>query len=502
MSDSQYNSILEEKDPMEIIYRHADRRLQYISIFCGLFGIALGFIHQMGLFSVIAMTGWVVVVFLALRIKNRQTQLGLTSMLMVLFVAWFLVFSRGLVEARYSYFIISFILVIYRNRTAVIVPIVTAMVFLLAMILNIWSPNWILNEFITNYILETSGQTEKRMLLTVFLVLTNGGVTFWLAAHFEDKTRNLLEEEIVQQRLLKQLDRNVQVAEGIANGNLSEVEEGDEGDMLAEALERMRQSLSMAREKEEKDRFFNGGMNQASEILRHQENGLIALCDEVLQFLIEYLNGNQGGIFLLEEDPDDPKKRHLEMYACYAYDRKKYMRQRVELGQGLVGQTFLEGKRSYLKKIPENYLQIRSGLGSAPPRNLLLVPMSTTEGVKGVLELATFEEFEEHHILFAEQVANSMASTFEVVKINDQTRELLTETRSNAEEMRAQEEEMRQNMEEFQATEEEMKRKEQRYQKQIEDLKASHAYEILRMKRDLADARDMLQQARAQANSE
>jgi methyl-accepting chemotaxis protein len=142
----------------------------------------------------------------------------------------------------------------------------------------------------------------------------------------------------------------------------------------------------------------------------------------------------------------------------------------VEIGQGMVGQCYLEADRIFLAKLPEEYVHITSGLGGATPTCMLLMPLTANEKVYGVLELAGFKRLEEHEIQLVEKFAASIAATVSSVKVNEKTRLLLEHTQQQAEEMRAQEEEMRQNMEELSATQEELARKEREYIRRIEEL--------------------------------
>jgi GAF domain-containing protein len=160
---------------------------------------------------------------------------------------------------------------------------------------------------------------------------------------------------------------------------------------------------------------------------------------------------------------------HLELVACYAYERKKFIEKRIRIGDGLTGQCALEMKTIYLTDVPADYLYITSGLGKATPRSLLIVPLLVNDEAQGVLEIASFNQYNDVEIQFVEKLAQSIASIVSNIRIEENTKHLLDQAQGQAKQMREQEEAMRQNMEELSGIHEELDRKEKDY---IEKIKA------------------------------
>jgi methyl-accepting chemotaxis protein len=208
---------------------------------------------------------------------------------------------------------------------------------------------------------------------------------------------------------------------------------------------------------EQERNWLNVGLAKFADILRNKESlDLKNLSDDIISNVVKYVGANQGAIFMYE---DIKGEEHLQMLACYAYDRKKFLNKKIALGDGLAGQCVLEKEIIYIKQAPENYVSITSGLGQATPREILIAPMSVNEKIFGVLEVASFTEFSQHKIDFIKKLSENIASTIKTVRENERVVALLNSSQQQAEELRAQEEEMRQNMEELQATQEEMQRK-------------------------------------------
>jgi PAS domain S-box-containing protein len=308
--------------------------------------------------------------------------------------------------------------------------------------------------------------------LSVLLVAIGlGGLGFWVV-RLQLRNRAIEWEHNVrtesQNKAVTSLSTFI---EAISAGNYSvelNLEEGEES--LATTLISMRDKLRQNAEEDKKRNWTTTGLAQIGDILRISTRTTNELFDNIIKFVVNYTKSNQGGLFLLNDENESEK--FLELVACYAFERKKFLNKKVDIGEGLVGQCFVEGERIYLLEVPTEYITITSGLGGAAPGALLLVPLKVNEKLFGVLELASFSPYEEHEIELVEKLSESIAATISSVRVSESTRILLEKTQQQAEEMRAQEEEMRQNMEELEATQEEMRRKEKHIQNMLDGEKS------------------------------
>lgn len=236
---------------------------------------------------------------------------------------------------------------------------------------------------------------------------------------------------------------------------------------LADSLVSMQSKLRTINENDEKRKWANEGLATFSDILRSSQD-IQTLGDKIIGSLVQYTKSNQGGIYLLNDE--NPADKYLELISLFAFDHKKFESRKVKLGEGLLGQTFLEKETTHLTKVPDDYIKITSGLGDAKPGNILLIPLKIDKDVYGMVELASLNQYLPHEIAFVEKLGESIAATLSSVKASEKNAKLLEEFKMTTEAMRSQEEEMRQNMEELQATQEEMARKENSYLEKIREL--------------------------------
>ena len=229
-----------------------------------------------------------------------------------------------------------------------------------------------------------------------------------------------------------------------------------EKDVLGNSLLLMRNNLIHLSQEEEKRNWTTKGLAMFGEILRSNTSDLHELSNSIISNLVKYINANQGSIFIVNDEK--ASDTFLELKASYAWGKKKYLKMRVDLGEGLLGQTWQEGETVFLTDVPKNFITITSGLGEANPNCIIIVPLKVNGQIYGVVEIASFQVFEKHQIEFLEKLGESIASTVSTTKINEKTKMLLVQSQQQTEEMRSQEEELRQNMEEMQATQEEMER--------------------------------------------
>jgi len=285
------------------------------------------------------------------------------------------------------------------------------------------------------------------------IIFING---FW-AFLFERRTKSDGQNRSQLEHQLSNIKNNIQFADEISGGNLDSQVKMDENDLLGKSLLQMRTNLIDANRRERLEKYVTQGVATIGEILRKNTDNVDRLADELIREIVKYTNSNQGGMFLLETEEN--QDQYLRLASCYAYDRKKFMDKKLGIGESLVGQCFLEKDIILLTQVPKDYVKITSGLGLATPACVLLIPVMANDQVTGVIELASFEKYDESAMEFLRKASEAIATSIISAQTTEHIKTLLNDSQQRAEELRAQEEEMRQNMEELTATQEEMIRK-------------------------------------------
>src|SRR3954469_441287 len=107
-------------------------------------------------------------------------------------------------------------------------------------------------------------------------------------------------------------------------------------------------------------------------------------------------------------------------------------------------------RKILLVNVPPEYIRISSGLGGAPPKNILVLPVVFEGQVKGVLELASLERFNPTHQAFLDQLTESIGIVLNTIEANMRTEDLLKQSQSLAQELQSRQEELQQTNQELQ----------------------------------------------------
>jgi methyl-accepting chemotaxis protein len=224
---------------------------------------------------------------------------------------------------------------------------------------------------------------------------------------------------------------------------------------LGKVLIDMRNQLKSIADEEAKRSWSIKGMAKFDQILRENLNTDIKeLTYKIISNLVKYLDVNQGAVFIINDD--DPSDEYIELVSAYAYDRRKFLESKLSINEGLVGQAIKEKEPIYLTEVPKNYTTIKSGLGDAGPRSILIVPIMVNEKVYGAIELASFRELEPYEIEFTSNVAQNFASTYSSIKANLVMSKLLKNANNVAEELKEKEKSLLENELELKKAQEEL----------------------------------------------
>lgn len=474
---SKHNKIAENtstvstNDFLKSHYTETDKIMLYVLIGFFLFGIGISFFYDTWKLALIA-GGVSLGMYLSVYFLVRGSFLSRAVVSLVLwnFGAQFIAQMHGMYEMHFFFFIACTILLLYKDWKVIIpITLYTVAHHIFLYIFNYTGDieNSYRDFFVDVDYLSLSTFIIHLGIAAIHAILCGlGAYKLHLNTIEQVKNSNQLAIEIEKHKSQeKQIKLNINLAEAISEGNLDVHLENKTKDSMTEALLKMRESLFVAKEKENTERYVIEGVSNIESILRAHNDNLKILSDKVVSQVVNYINAAQGALFLVENKRNE--ESYMTLTGAYAYDRSKFLDKKIQKGEGLAGECWIEGKIKDLSNLPNDYVQIRSALGKTNPQNIYIVPLEYNENILGVFEIASFDPLSDLQKQFIDKVAESIAGSVSSVKVNEQTTKLLQESQDLTEQMRAQEEELRQNQEEMMATQEETNR-------QMSELKQKH----------------------------
>jgi HAMP domain-containing protein/signal transduction histidine kinase/ActR/RegA family two-component response regulator len=167
------------------------------------------------------------------------------------------------------------------------------------------------------------------------------------------------------------------------------------------------------------------------------QRDLGAVCQMIMSEVTPVVEAQLGAFFLRDGAAPAATLRLISSYGWTGDSTAS-----VRTGEGLIGQAVVEKRSIRVRQVPADYLRVSSGLGSAPPADLVVLPVLFEEQPLGVIELASFQELSELHLDFLEQLVETIGVVLNTIIANARTEELLEQSQRLTRELQVQSEEL------------------------------------------------------------
>ncbi len=207
-------------------------------------------------------------------------------------------------------------------------------------------------------------------------------------------------------------------------------------DKLNEMIRNLRETM---RQNTEQD-WLKTNLERFTRMLQGQRD--LATVSKMILSELASLVSAQHGVFYVLDDDGDGEAAVLRFQAGYGFKERKHVASSFALGEGLVGQCALERERILLTDVPSDYIQISSGLGAAPPLNIIVLPILFEGSVRAVIELASFAAFSPTHQSLLDQLTESIGLVLNTVAATSVTDQLLEQSQYQARELQSRQEQL------------------------------------------------------------
>ncbi len=240
-------------------------------------------------------------------------------------------------------------------------------------------------------------------------------------------------------------------------------------DSLGNALNLMRHNLQTSSKKIEAQTWLKTGLTDLNNTMRG-EHDVSTLAQNIISYVCKFLNAPIGALYMVNESDAS----QIGMIASHAHLAAAGVTTSFGFGEGLVGQAVFEKKGIVTTKIPATYLNVRSGLGTATPHYIHIIPFLFENEVKGVLEIGAFEPVTSLQQEFLLQTTESIGIAFNTVQSFVHTEELLHKTQRQADELQHRQAELKQSNQELEKQTQALTASQERLHTQQEELRKTN----------------------------
>jgi len=248
-------------------------------------------------------------------------------------------------------------------------------------------------------------------------------------------------------QLTDQIRAISEVATAVTKGDLSRTIEvaarGEVGELTRNVNE-MIQNLRDTTNKNTEQDWFKSNLARFTSMLQGQRD-INVVGRLIMSELAQAVSASAGAFYVVDLQEGE---QVLKPVATYAVPRRR-MVHGFFFGEGLVGQCATEKARILLDEVPADYMAISSGTGRTRPASLVLLPVLFEGEVKGVVELATVRGFSEIHMLFLDQLMQSIGVMINTITASTRTEQLLMQSQSLTTELQTQQNELKQTNDEL-----------------------------------------------------
>jgi HAMP domain-containing protein/signal transduction histidine kinase len=294
--------------------------------------------------------------------------------------------------------------------------------------------------------------------------------------------------------LTRQVRAIARVATAVTRGDLNlkiDVDASGEISELQDYINKMIANLRDTTIANKEQDWLKGNLARISALMQGRRD-LQDVASLIMSELTPVVSAQHGAFFLampLVDGQDQAGAQsdqyELRMLGSYGYSMGS-MPTSFRPGEALVG-TAAEEKRTILvENAPSGYLKISSGLGEAPPAQVIVLPVLFEGQVLGVIELASFTPFTQIQKDFLNQIAEMIATSVNTISVNTKTEVLLKQSQELTEQLRERSAELEQRQKALQSSNAELEEKAELLAQQNRDIEVKNT--------EIEEARQVLEE--------